>query len=127
MIFIKRHVEKLLSTLEDNSSSIVIYELALSLLNETVEKKNYILCGIINDLYAFAKNNQISEVEKKEWKDVFTVTNSFQEVVYITTQNLVKVLKPIKHYLLSNHSYMYQKAIDFIKQNYKKPIGLNDL
>lgn len=125
--FIKRHVEKLLSTLEDNSSSIVIYELALSLLNETVEKKNYILCGIINDLYAFAKNNQISEVEKKEWKDVFTVTNSFQEVVYITTQNLVKVLKPIKHYLLSNHSYMHQKAIDFIKQNYKKPIGLNDL
>ena len=49
------------------------------------------------------KINQIERSqEKKEWKDVFTVTNSFQEVVYITTQNLVKVLKPIKHYLLSN-------------------------
>lgn len=125
--FIKEYVEKLIATLEDNSSSIVIYELALSLLNETTEKKNYILSEIINALYEFAKNNQIDAVKEKEWKDVFTTKNSFQEVVYITTQNLVEILKPIKHYLLSSHSYMYQKAIDFIKQNYKRPIGLNDL
>jgi putative response regulator receiver domain protein len=125
--FIKEQVEKLISTLDDNSSSIVIYELALSLLKETTERRNYLFREIVEGLYTFSKNNHINTVKEKEWNDVFVTTNSFQEIIYITTQNLIEILKPIKHYLMSNHSYIYQKAIDFIRENYKKPIGLSDL
>ena len=46
---------------------------------------------------------------------------------YKVTQRLMDVLRPLKAHHYQSHSQLYRKAIEFIAQNYHRPIGLSDL
>ena len=94
---------------------------------KTPEEKNKLLNQILKGLYLYAEENEIDGAEPFKAKDVFGGNYTFQEILYLTAQNIEEALVPIKQYLKSNHSQIYRKAIEFIRNNYKRPIGLNDL
>lgn len=125
--FVKDKIQMLILTAEDDHSSIVTYEIALALQGKTTEEKNKLLNQILKGLYLYAEENEIDGAEPFKEKAVFGGNYTFQEILYLTAQNIEEALVPIKQYLKSNHSQIYRKAIEFIRNNYKRPIGLNDL
>ena len=125
--FVKEKVKKLILTAEDDHNSIVTYEIALALQGKETEEKNDLLNQILKGLHLYAEENKIAGAVPFEVKDIFLKNYTFQEILYLTAQNIEEALGPIKRYLKSDHSQIYRKAIEFIRNNYKRPIGLNDL
>lgn len=125
--FVKDKIQKLILTAEDDRSSIVTYEIALALQGKTIEEKNRLLNQILKGLYLYAEENGIEGAGVFKEKEIFSQNYAFQEILYLTSQSIEEALAPIKRYLRANHSQIYRKAMEFIWNNYKRPIGLNDL
>lgn len=127
--FIDRTVKELLLHVEDNQISIVLYEFVAFLMHYSSEKKRYIHRQVLHKLYQYAFQNGINNLKEPDYTKlvICSKNDSLHKAVYVTTQYFLEVLKPIKEHQYQNHSMVYKKAIHFIKQNYKKSIGLHDV
>ena len=122
--FFKQKVEQLLSYVEDEKIAIIIHELILFLMRCDVNKRNELMNAIVQALYDYAQASGIHVVLQR---DLFQAEDSRNQMEYKATQCLLEILHPIKLNKYRNHSALYRKAIDYIKENYKKSICLTDV
>ena len=83
---------------------------------------------ILTQLYDYAEQNGL-QLTRPKWTEqkIFQKEDTRREMEYKVTQRLMDVLRPLKAHHYQSHSLLYRKAIEFIAQNYHRPIGLSDL
>ncbi len=126
--FVWKSVEQLLSNLEENQIAMIVYDLFEKLAAMDTARRNAVMEEILTRLYDHAEQNGLI-LPRPQWQEekIFKKEDTRREVELKITQRLMEVLRPLKAHHYQSHSLLYRKAIEFIEQNYHRPIGLSDL
>ena len=126
--FVWKSVEQLLSNLEETQIAVIVYDLYESLSSMNIDRRNAVMEEILTQLYDYAEQNGL-QLTRPKWTEqkIFQKEDTRREMEYKVTQRLMDVLRPLKAHHYQSHSLLYRKAIEFIAQNYHRPIGLSDL
>ena len=126
--FVWKSVEQLLSNLEENQIAMIVYDLFEKLAAMDTARRNAVMEEILTRLYDHAEQNGLI-LPRPQWQEekIFKKEDTRREVELKITQRLMEVLRPLKAHHYQSHSLLYRKAIEFIEQNYHRPIGLSDM